>query len=305
MRDLTLEITNKCYNRCVHCSTYDKEDAKEHFLNIEDVRMFLNTAKTMNFDRIILSGGEPLLHPNFKKIVSYLKAMGFAVKLYTSGVIDTEKYSELPMLLQDIDVISISQYATSRDIHTWICEDMVRTFSYSNTDHGSPIASYAKSQLFIQTLEHFNIPYEINTVLLPMNVHEIIPLYRKFKNKCTSFNVMRLVLQGRASDHMTNLRTLVDEYSYKEVLDCLDGKEKVKVSSSFGIDKHTNFACDVGRNKFCITSDKYVIPCEVFKDSRRDFKQCMEYATSRDLMDDYLNHWLKEYTKGCDRLEQL
>lgn len=293
MKDLTLELTDKCYNQCMHCSSSCKSNTKNNFLQMDNLGMILDAAKVLNFERIILSGGEPLLHPDFLNIVRHIKTLGFQIKLYTSGIIDTEQYPHLSRMLEDIDIVSVSQYATEKHIHNFICDEACRLATPRED-----FASYSKSQWFIQTLEHFNIPYEINTVLMPSNSHEIIPLYRKFKKRCISFNVLRLVLQGNALENFPNKSSILTTSVVKEIITYLQDRDDVKLGESFGIDTLMPFKCDVGRSKMCITSDGYVIPCETFKDRRKEFKHYEDYSKIREICNEFI-YWGQNYQYEC------
>ena len=69
MEEITLEITNFCPNACSYCSSEAGPD-KTTYLSIEDIEKFLADKK---WDRINISGGEPLAHPNFYKILILAK----------------------------------------------------------------------------------------------------------------------------------------------------------------------------------------------------------------------------------------
>ncbi len=62
-KEITIELTNYCVHRCRFCSTNITNDReKAYFLDINRIAEVLNGRR---FEHIILSGGEPLAHPNF------------------------------------------------------------------------------------------------------------------------------------------------------------------------------------------------------------------------------------------------
>jgi len=69
MKEITIEITDYCPNECSYCSSFAGPD-KSSFLKIEQVEEFL---EGQTFDRIDISGGEPLAHPDFYKILQLCK----------------------------------------------------------------------------------------------------------------------------------------------------------------------------------------------------------------------------------------
>jgi len=63
MKELTIELTNYCRHNCKFCSSNTTDDFGEAYLiTIDRIKEAL---LDKHFDRINLSGGEPLAHPNF------------------------------------------------------------------------------------------------------------------------------------------------------------------------------------------------------------------------------------------------
>ena len=61
--EITIELTNFCPHNCKFCSTDPTDDFGEaYLLTVESIK---NALKDKWFSHIILSGGEPLAHPNF------------------------------------------------------------------------------------------------------------------------------------------------------------------------------------------------------------------------------------------------
>ena len=86
--EVTLEITDYCPNNCKYCST-EAGLHKEHKLSLADVELFLariaiDEGKTV--DRINISGGEPLSHPEFYRILSVCKMFTPNVWVYTNAI---------------------------------------------------------------------------------------------------------------------------------------------------------------------------------------------------------------------------
>jgi hypothetical protein len=84
MKEITIEITDYCPNECSYCSSNAGPDGK-NFLSINQINDFL---KDKVYDRINISGGEPLSHPDFYKILKLCKTyvtprIGF-VAVYTN-----------------------------------------------------------------------------------------------------------------------------------------------------------------------------------------------------------------------------
>jgi len=65
--EITIEITNKCNENCSYCSTNAGPGGKH--LPVKQIMTFLEAFEHTKITRINISGGEPLSHPQFYKIL--------------------------------------------------------------------------------------------------------------------------------------------------------------------------------------------------------------------------------------------
>lgn len=80
--EITFELTNLCYWDCKSCSsdaTSNEMDAI--FLPYSEIK---NALEYVYYEKIILSGGEPLYHPEFGKIMDLCKRRAKDVVVYTN-----------------------------------------------------------------------------------------------------------------------------------------------------------------------------------------------------------------------------
>lgn len=75
------EITNACNFDCVHCYLGEK---KNRMLNCKYILDTLDKIGN-NFCMVYLTGGEPLLHSDFKKIYLKIREKGFIVNIFTNA----------------------------------------------------------------------------------------------------------------------------------------------------------------------------------------------------------------------------
>ena len=93
MTELTIEITNYCPYSCPFCSS--NASPKGEHLDFETIHSFImehvnklrnDIKKPMFLDRINISGGEPLAHPDFYKILQLCKKSAYKVHVYTNEI---------------------------------------------------------------------------------------------------------------------------------------------------------------------------------------------------------------------------
>jgi radical SAM protein with 4Fe4S-binding SPASM domain len=88
LRYLELQITRRCNLRCRHCYIGPPEDSE---LASDEVANALEEFETMQGLRVIITGGEPLLHRNFPAINALLPKYAVRKILVTNGTLITER----------------------------------------------------------------------------------------------------------------------------------------------------------------------------------------------------------------------
>lgn len=88
LRYLELQVTDRCNLRCRHCYISDNS-GKE--LSINQIRKVLKEFEAMQGLRVLITGGEPLLHGRFKEINSILPGFFLRKILFTNGLLLNKK----------------------------------------------------------------------------------------------------------------------------------------------------------------------------------------------------------------------
>ncbi len=84
LRYLELQLTNACNLRCKHC--YIGDDSRRD-LPVKEIRDILKEFEEMQGLRVLITGGEPLLHAEFDKINEMLPDFFLRKILFTNGVL--------------------------------------------------------------------------------------------------------------------------------------------------------------------------------------------------------------------------
>lgn len=101
-----IEITNVCNLKCPFCPPHNRE---QRFMNFEEFKTILEKIKVYSEYIYLHVKGEPLLHPDFDKIVKYAYKKGFKINLTTNGTL-LEKHLSITKFLRQIN---ISLHATN------------------------------------------------------------------------------------------------------------------------------------------------------------------------------------------------
>jgi radical SAM protein with 4Fe4S-binding SPASM domain len=100
-----LEITRRCNLRCPHCFV-EGGTARNLELSTERIYELLDEWAEMGVFSVVITGGEPSVHPDFLSIVQRAYDLGFVVGIATNAVPLTDKV--LARIPQDDVIISVS-----------------------------------------------------------------------------------------------------------------------------------------------------------------------------------------------------
>lgn len=85
-RQLFIELTARCNERCVHCYA-DSSPERDECLGLNEIRALLDDAKTLGFELVQLTGGDPLVSPHCVPAAEYARRIGIPkLEVYTNGL---------------------------------------------------------------------------------------------------------------------------------------------------------------------------------------------------------------------------
>jgi len=110
-------LTYRCNSRCIFCAS--DLTGKKDFIALEDVKKFIDSDQNIN-SRLVLSGGEPMLHPDFWQILQYAHNKYPEICLMTNGTLldSAEKIRELEKVITHVAIPLYGSNATSHDAIT-------------------------------------------------------------------------------------------------------------------------------------------------------------------------------------------
>lgn len=85
---MNLWLTNRCNLSCYFCPVVTHSGEPRTELNFEFIESFLDKASSIfpKLSVVTFSGGEPLIHSRFLKILEIVKLRGYDIELFTNGV---------------------------------------------------------------------------------------------------------------------------------------------------------------------------------------------------------------------------
>ena len=162
----TLELTRRCNLRCIHC--YLGDQAAQHRLKDRElaataVKGALSEWAEAGCLYLTLTGGEPLLRPDFPEIYRHARELGLVVTVFTNGTLASD---EIAALFRECPPrkVEISLYGATPETH-----DAVTGVA----------GSHARAWAGIRRLQGAGVRVVLKTVLMKPNLGEREDLERQ------------------------------------------------------------------------------------------------------------------------------
>ncbi len=158
--DGTLELTERCNLACVHCyinQPAGSRAAQARELTTDQVRELLDQMADAGCLFLVLTGGEPLLRPDFAGIYRHARQRGMLVSLFTNGVLLTPRIADL-LAASRPRAIEITLYGATAETYEAVTQVP---------------GSYARFRQGIDLLLERGLALTLKSVLLTTNRHEL------------------------------------------------------------------------------------------------------------------------------------
>ncbi|WP_297476935.1 radical SAM protein [Thermococcus sp.] len=243
------ELTRNCNLNCKHCIVSAGKPLPNELTTEEWLKLVDEISDYAV--RLTLTGGEPLVHPGFFRILERAKEKGLSIRLLTNGTLLEEHAEELGGLLDaKVDEVQVSLDGRKKT------HDSIRGKG-----------SYEKTIAGIKALVRENLPVSVAFTLIPENRGEALGLYREVaKLGIESFRIAWGLPAGR-------LREAVPYAEYlKTVGEVKRASEELGVPVSGGelgapleVKPESFYPCAAGTSQVFIASTGDVYPCLVLR----------------------------------------
>lgn len=156
----TLELLPLCNMNCDMCYVQLSQSEMEYQGRLRTAEEWIELGRQMKDNGVLflqLTGGEPLLYPEFKKVYLALKKMGIVLTLNTNGTLINETWANFFSQYKPRR-INITLYGSCEETYQKICH-------YRE--------GFTKALHAIKLLKERNIDVKINGTLVKSNQHEL------------------------------------------------------------------------------------------------------------------------------------
>ena len=158
---LDIELTERCNNNCMHCCINlpeHDESARSKELSTDDLKKILKEAASLGCLEVRLTGGEPLLRPDFAELYTFIRRLGIKVLLFTNATLIDETFVRLFKKYPPGQLIEVTVYGMTK-----------RSYEAVSRVKGS----YKKAFRGINLLLENEIPFVVKSAILPQNKEDI------------------------------------------------------------------------------------------------------------------------------------
>jgi radical SAM protein with 4Fe4S-binding SPASM domain len=253
LTDLTVELTQKCIQNCLYCSSGSSiTDCIS--LPVDIVTHILDNFYCLGGKTIEFSGGEPLLYNKIEDTINYASKIGLAVHLFTSGNVDVDLET-----IKNVDKVFVNLQAPNKATHDYLTQ--------------TP-GSFDKVIEFIKKMKNANKWVGTHVIPLSVNIDELEEYLQlaKFLN-LDNISLLRFVEQGRGKKtdlplNKDEIKQLFDFIINNKNIENLEIKAGCPIDFAFIYKKgQIPIPCKAGINRCLIRATGDVIPCPAFKDT--------------------------------------
>ena len=284
LKNLFLELTMRCNERCLHCGSYCGE-IQSNELTLDQYKTFFNQIKDdfgTEDKMLCITGGEPLLRRDFFDILGYANELGFNWGMTSNATLITP---EIAQKLADVGMktisISIDGLEKTHD-------------AFRQTPGG-----YQKAMQGIQNLIDVGTfqNIQVTTVVTHQNIHELDQLFEIFdKMNIDSWRVINIEPMGRANRHPELLLTKQD---YQHLMEFIRNKRINGEPVEYGCSHYLGgeyeheirdwyFLCVAGLYVASITANGDIIAC-------LDIERRPEFVQGNILKDRFKDVWFNKF----------
>ena len=252
-----INLTNHCNLRCVHCYIRDCKGDGSPDLPTERILSILDELADAGCLFFLITGGEPLLHPDFHLIYRHARKLGMLVSVFTNGTLLDESHIELFQELPPHHV-EITLYGATE-----------KTFSAVT---GSDTA-FADCHRGIQLLREGDVRFGLKAMLMTLTQDEVEAMREFASNMNVNFRLDPMI-GPRLDGDLTPLQYRVDAETAAatEMTDHDTASKRLEYHSQLGSMGRRDYLykCGTGTTGFFIDSSGKLQPCMMVTDPSYD-----------------------------------
>lgn len=255
------ELTPLCNMNCDMCFVRLNPEEQKDIGQLRSVDEWMSVSEEMQKAGtlfVLLTGGEPLLYPDFRKLYLHLKKLGMIITINTNGTLLNEEWADFFAKYKPRR-INITIYGKNSDTYDKLCHyadgferaiHAIQLLKARNVDvkmNGSITPTNSEDGMeLIQLARQLDIPWKIDTYMYPGS-----------RERKQSFNENARLTPSCAAKVRISLMQQKNDNFEEIAKDFIEKAEK----SSPGVSEPMSVPCRAGRSSFAINWQGYMRPC--------------------------------------------
>lgn len=160
-----LMLSEKCNLKCKYCYAEDRDKATVPSLTYEEYTDIIDQILAINrYSSFTLTGGEPLLNPDWSRIAEYIRQKGNECILLTNGLLINEE--NIGDIKKYCTKVTLSVDGSNAEVHAQTRGD-----------------NYQKLMASIGLLEDYGVEYSLSMTVCQSNIYDVENAARRFGNR--------------------------------------------------------------------------------------------------------------------------
>ena len=259
----SLELTYRCNIKCQHCYVThcqpDYADQKE--LTLTEIQSIIDQVVDEGCLWFLLTGGEPLVRPDFLEIYQYLKRKGLLVSLFTNGTLLTPRLADTLVEWRPFS-IEITLYGASQETYERVT--------------GVP-GSYQRCMRGIDLIMERGLPLKLKTMVMTLNQHELGAMQAFAESLQVQFRydaMLNSQINGVKTPQAFRLAPAevvkYDQADAKRLSEWVKFSERYQ---DFKVDQRYLYTCGAGQNSFHIDPYGKLSVCMMSRAQQYDLRE--------------------------------
>ncbi len=202
-----LYASGGCNLACRHCwitPSYDPEGRDVEHIKLDYVRKAIEEGRPLGLSAFKLTGGEPMLHPQFRELVELISDAGLSITIETNGTFIDQDMARFLKSHDKVRFISVSLDGATAEMHEYL-RGVEGCFDRAVTGIKNLVEVGYRPQV-ICTLHKGNIGH----------VDEVVAFAQSIGAGSVKFNHVQLVGRGEAfhKDHGVKITDIIELNRY-------------------------------------------------------------------------------------------
>lgn len=278
----TMELLPLCNMDCKMCYirlTKAQMEAQGRILSCDEWLRIVDEAVAQGLLFLLITGGEPLMYPEFQRLYAALSQKGLILSVNTNGTLIDENMADF-FAKYGCRRLNITLYGKDDETYGRLC--------------GNP-RGFSQVIRGVKLLKEREVPFRLTCSVTPQNVGDLPALYEIARDldvplqaACYMFPALRKGRESQtqyrlspeaAAEAMVNCFRLANpqadmEAACRLTLDGLNNPSKLKSG--------TGFNCRAAHSGFWMTWKGEMLPCGMFTEPRislldHSFRECWDY----------------------------